>query len=385
MASPPPDDLTITIPSTHTAHPPDDSKPYTVYDVHVTTSLRTTVLRKRYSDFAALHASLLSATDNAAPPAPLPQKSWFPRSTVNNPSLTEARRQGLEAYMQAVASARDARWRSTRAWRAFLDLNEEPARRASKGAARLGSAAGAPANPSSPADWLDAHRDLKACLHDARAQLARREQAPAPAAQHDAGASAKKSLVRAGQLIHALEAGLDRMAAGGGGDGWPADKLGDGEVRRRRDMIGAAKKERDGLESLLGSMAAKTAKGAAAESSRSGSATPSEAGGGKEMLFKGGGGGGGRGRVLGAPPPKETERTRELDNEGVLQLQRQIMQEQDEDVFDLAKAVRRMKDMGIQINDELEAQTQMLDLLDQDVDRVGGKIRIAKKRTREIR
>ncbi|KFX93874.1 hypothetical protein V490_04618, partial [Pseudogymnoascus sp. VKM F-3557] len=75
-----------------------------------------------------------------------------------------------------------------------------------------------------------------------------------------------------------------------------------------------------------------------------------------------------KGRVLGAPA-QETERTRELDNEGVVQLQKQMMQEQDMDLDELAKIVRRQKEMGIAISDELDLQNEMLTRVDEDVTR----------------
>jgi len=87
--------------------------------------------------------------------------------------------------------------------------------------------------------------------------------------------------------------------------------------------------------------------------------------------------------VLGAPV-KETQRTRELDNAGVLQLQKQIMQEQDSDLTDLTKVVARMKEMGVQIGEETNLQNEMLKMLDQDVERGGDKIAIAKKRIGKI-
>lgn len=74
------------------------------------------------------------------------------------------------------------------------------------------------------------------------------------------------------------------------------------------------------------------------------------------------------GRVLGAPVP-ETDRTRELDNEGVLQLQKQMMNEQDQDVEQLSKGVARLKELGWAINGELEVQNSMLKLVDEDTDR----------------
>ncbi len=387
--------LDISIPSAQTA---DSSKPYTIYTVSIRQPLRTITHNKRYSDFEALHNTLIKQT-NTPPPAPLPSKSWFSR-TVNNPTLTETRRQGLEAYLQAIERADDARWRTTPAWRAFLDLPATAAAASSTSPVRT-SLSGLGAQVVDPAGWLDVHRELKAQLHAARTALIRREQpGTAPAAQHEAGAAAKKSLVRAGTLIAALDEGLRRGAEGEGRSGWDAgERLGEGEIRRRRDMLGAARKEREGLESVLSSFVVKAVGSAQGASSAAAEKD-------KEGLFQGSGGrNGGVGvgrRVLGAPL-KETERTRELDNEGVLQLQRQIMHEQDQDVTVLTDSVRRMKEMGIQINEELLLQGEMLDHVDNDMTRLvvlfeypwgigltcdarlGDKINIAKKRVGRIK
>ncbi|KAJ0141152.1 Syntaxin-like protein fsv1 [Colletotrichum tanaceti] len=56
------------------------------------------------------------------------------------------------------------------------------------------------------------------------------------------------------------------------------------------------------------------------------------------------------------------------------------MSEQDEQVNTLAAIVRRQKEMGLRINDEVQEQTKMLDRLNEDADRVGGKMDVAKKR-----
>lgn len=228
-----------------------------------------------------------------------------------------------------------------------------------------------------PSVWLDVHRDLKQQLRDARVALTRRDQAEGAQEQHEAAGEARRCLVRAGTMLGSLEGGLDKMA--GGDDAG----LGAGEIRRRRDLLGAAKKEREALEGLLSTFVPRSGQERAM-------ATKME----KDELFKSGSGTSlaaagssaakptsGR-RVFGA---KETDRTRELDNAGVLQLQKQIMQEQDEDVTDLTKVVMRMKQMGIQINDELQVQNEMLGMLEQDVDRVDDKIKVAKKRVDKIK
>lgn len=81
---------------------------------------------------------------------------------------------------------------------------------------------------------------------------------------------------------------------------------------------------------------------------------------------------------------KESDKTRALDNQGVLQLQTQMMQEQDEDVMVLARAVARQRELGMQIQEELVVQNEMLGMLDEDVTRVQGKMDVARKRIGKI-
>lgn len=226
-----------------------------------------------------------------------------------------------------------------------------------------------------PTLWLDCFRDMKAHLHDARLQLTRRDQETTPQKQHESSAMAKSALVRAGSLIAALEEGLKNLSdissskgKNGGGDsrsqsrersgnGWgDGVVLGEGELRRRKDLLVNARKEKDGLEDLLNAIAAKGRIDNAVASLED-----------KEALV---GGAGARkparsGRVLG----KETERTRELDNQGVLQLQRETMQDQDVGLEELRKIVARQKELGIAINGELQVQNDLLRLADEDTDR----------------
>lgn len=365
--------LTLTIPSATISTAP--GKPYTIYKLALRQPLRSYTLEKRYSDFVALHAALQEQT-GADPPASLPQKTWF-KSTLNNPVLTESRRRGLEEYVTAINENVNSVWRNTAAWRAFLKLPSTGSGTTSLAGSgdavtkgRVGNAQGtAQATTSDPSVWLDAHRSLKGQLRDVRVALTKRDQAGTAQAQHAASAEAKGVLARAAAGVRALDEGLKapEMTAA----------LGPGELRRRRDEVVKARKEMASLENMLSTFTARSDEGGQAQAS----------GAEREELFKSAGGattaGGGR-RVLGGPL-KETERTRELDNEGVLQLQKQIMQEQDLDVGDLTKVVQRMKEMGIQINNELELQNEMLGLLDQDVNRVEGKIGVAKKRLGKIK
>ena len=362
--------LHISIPNASTASP-SDGKPYTVYHIVLQLPLRKHEIRKRYTDFTNLHAELQSQA-GSPPPSPLPAKSWLWK-TVNSESLTEDRRQALEKYVKAILEDSDPKWRSSSAWRAFLNLPSGTNTLNANGSlSPTASKRKESSGITDPNDWLEAHRDLKSHINSARQQLKSRDAAQNAQNQHALSAEAKASLVRAAANIEQLDSGLRSLASKKAENAW-SNRLGDGEIRRRRDLIGAAKKEVEGLEAVLRS--------AAPARSNQPSATTAATSEAKADLFRGASKP--SGRVLGGPP-KETEQTRELGNSGVLQLQRQVMQEQDEDVMSLGKTVSRLKDMGIMINEELELQNEMLGILDSDVERHQGKLDVAKKRIGKI-
>lgn len=355
--APPPE---IAIPSTSISN---DSKPYTLYNITLRLPLRSYVVQKRYSDFSHLHATLASQV-GAPPPEPLPGKHWL-KNTVNSPELTSQRQAGLERYLKAIAESPDRRWRDTSAWRSFLNL---PSSSTTNSAVSAGGMVGnAHAGAADPHTWLDMHRELKGNLHEARQSLSKRDGAVDNgnnSGAAEAGAAAKRALVKGGTLISTLTDGLRKIQE--------SSRLGDGELRRRRDLVSAARMERDGLEKLANSTPSPAAgKGPAPAKSSD-----------KAELLKGGKPSDGR-RVLGAPLP-ETERTRELDNSGVLQLQKKELEQQDMDVDALAAVIRRQREMGIKIGEEVDRQKDMLDMLDEDVDRVGGKIKVGNDRLKKF-
>ncbi|KAL1959863.1 hypothetical protein VTO42DRAFT_1008 [Malbranchea cinnamomea] len=367
--------IEISIPTTTISNTPS---PYTIYNVTIRLSLRSFTVQKRYSDFVNFHASLTNQVASP-PPAPLPPKSWFSKTT-NNPTFLEERRKGLERYLCAINESEDSRWRNSSAWRTFLNLPPTSLNHASSRASSLHAAFTGPgslggdgnqASPiTDPTTWLDCHRDVKSQLHDARLHLTRRDQAATPQKQHECSAQAKSCLVRAGTMLGALEDGLKNLQDSNR-TGWGSGtRLGDGELRRRKDLLASARKEKDGLENLLNAMTVKSKLDAAVASIQDrqkliGSG-PAE----KPKL----------GRVLG----KETEQTRELDNEGVLQLQKQIMENQDMSVEELRKIIARQRELGVAINEELHLQNELLNLVDEDAERVRRKVEIAKKRTANI-
>lgn len=340
----------ISIPSTTIS---TTKTPYTVYNISIRLPLRSFTVPKRYSDFNDFHTALCKQVDQP-PPAPLPSKSWI-SNTTSNPSFLEKRRRGLQDYLEAINNSPDDKWRNSPAWRAFLNL---PPSNASSRASTLhanitgpGSAAGAPIKD--PVVWLDCHRDVKTHLHDARLHLARRDQASTPQKQHECSAAAKTSLVRAGTTIGGLEEGLKHLSDG---HAWGGSRLGEGEIRRRKDLVVSARKEKEGLEDLLNTMTTKSKVDSAVASMQDKHALLGES---TKRAAK-------SGRILG----KETDKTRELDNEGVLQLQKQVMQDQDAGVDMLRKAVSRQKELGVAINNELQVQLELLGGVDEDAGRL---------------
>lgn len=61
--------------------------------------------------------------------------------------------------------------------------------------------------------------------------------------------------------------------------------------------------------------------------------------------------------------------TQELDNTQVLQLHRRIMDEQDDSLDRLSESISRQRELSIQIGDELDSHVQLLDEVDDLVDR----------------
>ncbi|KAF5026669.1 hypothetical protein F66182_1253 [Fusarium sp. NRRL 66182] len=360
--APPPE---IAIPSTSVSDE-GAKKPYTLYNITLRLPLRSFVVQKRYSDFDALHQTLTQEV-GAPPPEPLPAKHWW-KSTVNSLELTRDRQEGLEKYLRAIAESPDRRWRDTSAWRAFLNLPSSSTTNSAVSAG--GMAKNAVAGAADPGTWLDVHRDLKQNLHEARQCLSRRDAAVDngnSTAAAEAGAAAKRVLVRSGTLIATLADGLRRIQESG--------RLGEGELRRRRDLVSQARMEREGLDKLSNSMPSSTSAAGRGGSSQGQASAADKAG-----LLKGGRP---AGRVLGAPLP-ETDKTRELDNQGVLQLQKEEMRNQDLAVDQLTAVIRRQREMGERIHEEVEEQIRLLDELDQDTDRTGAKLKVANNRIKKM-
>ena len=213
-------------------------------------------------------------------------------------------------------------------------------------------------------DWLLVHQQAKILLQDARQHLSRRSTAPTIKDQHSASAAAKRCLVLAGTKVTTLQNGLNAIESGKG-----LASLGEGELRRRRDLIRELNTEILGLERLSQAIATqRTTLSVPNASETSNPLFP------QPVSTR---------RVFGAPA--ETERTKGLDNQGMLQLQTQIMKEQDDQMDEFLKQVRRTRGIAEQIHEELGQHVDLLGGLEEDVDRVGDKLKRATKRADKLK
>ncbi|EKM57250.1 uncharacterized protein PHACADRAFT_254918 [Phanerochaete carnosa HHB-10118-sp] len=323
---------------------------------------------RRYSEFVDLHTELTKST-GASPPAELPPKhalSVF--RSRNNPAILEERRQGLEQYLRAILSSRDDRWRESFAFRDFLGVPVGKGDAASGGFSQFTSSS-----------WLDEHTDLQARIRDVRADINKRDALSDTGditGSHQTNVQAKKKLAAALSRVGALEDGVQHLALVG---------MSEGELQRRRDMVARLRDDCEKLAKMV-TVARNTTRGVGAPAERN-PATESD----REALLSHPSGPSSTGfsrpvtRVFGGgSKPKETEQTRPLDSQGLMQLQSSQMDQQDAQLAQLSTVLQRQKQLGLAINHEIREQNEMLDDLTGEVDRVGGKLTNAKRQMNRL-
>lgn len=74
------------------------------------------------------------------------------------------------------------------------------------------------------------------------------------------------------------------------------------------------------------------------------------------------------------------DQTEDMEDGQILQLQQRIMDDQDQDLDHLSDAIRRQRELGLLIGDELETHAQIIDETEEMVDRTDERLRQAKKK-----
>ena len=350
-------------------------KPHTVYEIHIQASIRSWSTWRRYSEFVDLNDEFTKST-GASPPAPLPPKhAWTLRSSFHNAPLIEERKKGLETYLRAIIASKDSQWRDHYAFRQFLGV-------VVKNAPPTGAASGLDKNAGetntrrfTSATWIEEHTDLQILVRDIRASLNKRDSlwdAGDMRASSSANVSAKRQLADLVERIGVLAKGLEALGEAG---------MIQGEMQRRTDMVARLQDDCEKLGKIVAA-ARQNVRPRPASAFIESSINPAE----RAALL-----GGGSGsppdharpvtRIFGAPQPqpRETAETRPLDDHGLLQLQKNKVEHQDEQLNNLSSVLKRQLHIGVAIHTEIEEQNKILDELNTDVDRVQGKIGTAKR------
>ncbi|KAL2916579.1 hypothetical protein HK105_204012 [Polyrhizophydium stewartii] len=393
---------------------------HVAYEVVLRGPVRSWSVWRRYSEFEALHRELVALYPDHPPPQQLPAKSLALSTALAtlglglaaDPAKIEARRAGLEQYLLSLLKARDARWRRSIAWQQFLAIPESlrPAALASAPAsgsasqrqpaagsdaspaasdltARLADMSARPAGGSIGADvWIDDLRQLQALVTDIKAELNARARAAETgnvALAQSKSAHLRKAVGVAAERLNALdtallaaEAALRSSPQGAPQPGRdPTTHTSKGEVRRRQDLLANLKEDVAQVTKAAWSTPAAPQRAARESAERQ------QLMGTQSLTARPGAAAARSSRKFGNTTlPEETEETRPLDNEGLLQLQRATLDQQETELDSLASIIQRQRQIGLQIGQELDLQNQLLEELDTSVGRVETHLKTSDKK-----
>ncbi|KAJ1920353.1 hypothetical protein H4219_001328 [Mycoemilia scoparia] len=349
----------------------------------------------------------------------------------------EHRRHDLEQYLRSIYYHENNQWRNTKVWKDFLT---PPGNTLITWAGGNSNAFGDEGNGkrpetfATPQSWLEDYRDADKLTRDIRELLWRRESALSRnevSTSHQCTLQAKRLLNSLEEAIGELGASLKVLTD----DKSSSPALSKGESLRRQDKLRAISEEKVKLSKLiigdsgepisssrLGQFSEVKANSAnknellkndrtgfnannsgAKQPSRiiasasfgstdsgrsnspmshnfnsdSGSTTKGKSGWRSKRIF---------GNSNRSPsPPQETDMTRTMDNQEVLQLQTTMMDTQDKHVASLSHTLQRQREIGLSIGQELEMHNQLLDELSEDIDRTGNKLNAAKRQINRIK
>ena len=318
----------------------------TLFSIHVTIQDRVAyVVQRRYSEFAKFATELEQEMGEPAPIA-LPSKKWL--GTKSKEFLDE-RRRGLEIFLRRLLKREE--WRDSLALQTFLETSKHN---------RQNDRSLSSYEPA--AVWAKATAEVRTMIQNAR---------------DSSGVEGRRLILNAKSRLRELESSLIE------------DKgLGEGEYTRRRNVVleltRALNKVENMSSSRLGNIpdslsntgrVGNVTSNLVGEKGLNGSASG-------ESLFSNSPVPRANRRVLGAGG--ETDRTRQFNNSGLMTLQNDEMQKQDEVIESLRKTIRTQRELGEQIHEELEYHNRLLDDLDQDTHATSAKLNQARRRVKKF-
>ena len=192
--------------------------------------------------------------------------------------------------------------------------------------------------------FLDGVEDGEKLVTDALACLYERD----TATREGRGAEATRLTASVRRKISALKSKLDALRAG-----LESSSITEHESRRREDLIDALRRKQEELESSLSEAPRPT-------SIVIGMGSPISP-------------------IVPEPPAHESAEAEDLDNRSILQLQRNLMQDQDDELEELSRVVMSTKHIGLAVGEELDLHQRLLDDIDDEVTRTGSRLKLAQK------
>lgn len=290
----------------------------TKFNIQISINQITYNVSKRYSEFEAFN-NTVEQEMNEKSPVELPAKKWVGNK---NRDFLEDRRRKLEIYLRSMMKREE--WRESLAFQQFLEVSKH----IHKGKTN-----------NNTGEWTKKVTETKEFIQRASQ------------ANGKGGAEERKYVVMAGAKIKDLESHLVGNQ----------QTLGDGEYRRRKDLVHELSRN------LLNVTKAASPSTHSIEKPTSNSSST------LNHVSSGS-------RVLGGVGGSETDRTRDVNNSGLMEQQKDDMSQQDEMIQMLRATIQRQKQLGEDINEEIEGQNKLLDELDSDTHFTSSRLNQAKKR-----
>ncbi|ORY48129.1 hypothetical protein BCR33DRAFT_714552, partial [Rhizoclosmatium globosum] len=340
------------------------------------------------------------------PPVSLPTSSFVPWGIVRLfggvvvggigfAAAAEERRLGLGAYLAAMLECADSRWRDSAEWRVFLALDSDAA---SSNQLPNSTSTTTASTSTSIQITSNAHaRAVAAECRTIREAITQKDVLATQgntAAMHAALAQIRASiksladrmaLLDDALLLHITKSKSATSTTSSIGASNPetgaTTRI---KIHRREDQLVNLKEEKDRIIKLFAASPQTVSQALASNSSLSASNARSELLSGQTLSASSSNAATptprGR-RAFGASiQPKETDQTINLDNQGLLLLQNQVLRDQDNALESISTVIQRQKQIGQTMGDELELQNQMLAEMSEELDRVGGNLKHAGKK-----
>lgn len=324
---------------------------YYVYNVEIvidrTGGTNVFKCNRRYSDFIELKKNLEEETHKPVP-YQLPSKLTFLKKPEE---VVQERKEGLAEFTRRIIN--DPQYQRNPTLLTFYSIPRSTFMELTSDSLDMkkNRMVNEPEHIDSLNKWLDSVRDTKSLLQDVRTKMFSQG--------NIVDCRAELNVCR--KRISALDAYLN---AGHG--------LGAGELARRRQMLDSLKQEYEELDSLVTGFVSKGSQTAQRPSAASASDTD------RGELFHSTR----SGRTLGKA--QETEVTRTMDNQALYQNQQVLMDKQDQDLDSLHRTILQQRQLGLDINEELDQQNDMLKELNNHVDESSDKMEHARKRVGKI-